>query len=296
VNSTENIFLTRSTDTPVFFADPSLDNKTAGSCDLFLLVEKSAVQLALKERRTGSVLALEVIPGSDKKQSDWKQLLENVSANSRILRSYEFSKVTVGITTQEYTLVPEALFKPGDENVYFRKNFSSSMNLVVKAQFVPSFHLYILFGIDQELEKELNHLFQDPQLFHYTVAFLAGPGINRKADSGKQMWMNIHQNKMDIVILENKKLLLMNSFSWQTNEDVLYYSLYVCEQLELNPEKLLLSITGEIEAGSTLVQLIGNYFRNVNIPNKPSSLTFALTTPELSFHKYALLYNLALCE
>lgn len=296
LNSPENIFITRTSDTPLFFADPSLEANKAGTCDLFILVEKPAIQLALKERRSGNLLAFEVLPVADKKQSGWKEILENTSAHSKLLRSYEFIKVTAGIISPEFTLVPEALFKPGDENIYFRKNFSSSVETIIRAQHVPSFHLYTIFGIENELEKELNHLFQDPQLWHYSQAFLTGIGMKMKADAGKQLWLNIRPEKIDIVVSENKKLLLMNSYSWQTNEDVLYFTLFVCEQLELNPEKFPMSVTGDIEMGSALYQLLNNYVRNISIPEKPSSLSFALAADDLPFHHYAMLYNLALCE
>ena len=95
---------------------------------------------------------------------------------------------------------------------------------------------------------------------------------------------------------ENKKLLLINSFSWQTNEDILYYTLFVCEQLELNPEKFTLTITGEIEKGSVLYQLLSNYVLDINIPLNPSSFSPTLTIGDSPFHHHVILYNLALCE
>ena len=55
-----------------------------------MLVEKPAIQLALKERRSGNILGFEVIPTAAKKQGDWKELLENTSAQSKLLRNFEF--------------------------------------------------------------------------------------------------------------------------------------------------------------------------------------------------------------
>ena len=296
LNSPENIFITRTSETPLFFADRTLEAKTAGTCDLFILIDKQVIQLALKERRSGNLLALEIIPSIDKKLNDWKELLENTSAHSRLLRNYEFLKVTAGIMSPEYTLVPEALFKPGDEITYFEKNYPAVVDTSIHAQHVSSFHLYTIFGIEKELEKEINHLFQDPQLWHYSQAFLSGIGLLMKTDSGKQFCLNIRTNKIDIVVSENKKLLLLNSYSWQTNEDVLYFTLFVCEQLELNPDKFLLTVTGDIEERSALFKLLSKYIRNINIPEQPSSLSNAYPENDLPFHHYAMLYNLTLCE
>ena len=296
VNSTENIFINHTSDTPVFFADSSLGSKTAGTCDLFMLVEQPAIQITLKERRTGQLLAFEVIPLKDKKKTGWKDILENTSTQSKILRNYEFIKVTIGIMSPEYTLVPEALFKPGDEKTYFGKNYPLSEDKIVHVQHIPEFNLYSVFGIEQELEKELNHLFQDPRLWHYSTAFLYGIGMHMNLDAGKQLWLNIRMNKIDIIVSENKKLLLINSYSWQTNEDILYYTLFVCEQLELNPEKIPITVTGEIENRSLLYQLLINYIMDITIPEKPSAFSPSIALDNIPFHHHAILYNLALCE
>jgi hypothetical protein len=295
ISSSENIFQTEKKDDVLFYADHSLEEKTSGTCDLLLIVEKQTVQLALKERRSGRLLAVEIIPGLKKSES-WKQELENVTAHSRLLRNYEFSKVTAGITSQEYTLVPDALFRKGDETMYFRKNFPSRPDSNIHAEFIPSFHLYTVFSVERELEIELNHLFQDPRLWHSSQAILSGLALQTKTDTGKQILLNVHGNCMDIVVTENKKLILMNTFQWQTHEDIIYYTLFICEQLELSPEKIPLTVTGEIDADSPLYTLLYKYLRSVIFPEKPSSLLNIFNDSGLPFHKYATLYSFSLCE
>ncbi len=292
---TENIFQTAQKDESLFYADHSLEAKTSGTCDLLIIVEKEVVQLALKERRSGRLLAVEIMHENEKKD-EWKQELEKVTAHSRLLRNYEFSKAAVCISGNEYTLVPDALFRKGDENIYFRKNFPSSSDISIHAEFVPSFHLYSIFSIDRELERELNHLFQDPKLWHFSQAILTGLSLQMKTDMGHQMLLNIHGNSMDVVVTENKKLILMNSFAWQTNEDVLYYTLFICEQLELNPEKTPLTVTGEIDADSPLYNMLYKYIRNIVFPEKPSSLLNIFNDSGIPFHKYSTLYSFSLCE
>ena len=293
---TENIFLNPAVSSgPAFYADPSLDAKTAGTCDLFMTLEKHSIQLALKERRSGRLLAVEIISGKSN-ENDWKQLLENITANSRMLRNYEFSKVTACITSPEYTLVPESLYKPGDEIIYFRKNYAFLSDKIIRAQQVPSFHLYSIFAVDHELEKELKHLFQDPRIWHISQALLAGIALQMKSETGKPVLLNKRGNQIDLLVSEKKKLLFLNSFVFTTNEDILYNLLFICEQLKINPDKDPLMVTGEIEADSAIYMLLYKYFRTVIFPEKPSSLLNIFTDGGLPFHKYSTLYNFSLCE
>lgn len=290
----ENIFVTDAARN--FFADSALEAKTHGTSDLFLLIEKEKVQLSLKERRTGKMLAFEKVLAQGNKISGWKDLLENTSSQSRILRNYEFSKVTACITSKEYTLVPEALFKNGDEIIYFRKNFSFTPQTIIRSQHVSTLDLHVIFGIDNDLEKEINHLFQDAQIFHHSQAILSDLGMHGIKENGKQIKVNIQSDMIDILVSENKKIILLNSFNWKTQEDILYYTLFVCEQLEINPAHLNLVVTGDIQPDSALMSLLKSYLYDVTIAEKPSSLSSGISDLDFPYNQFALLHNLSLCE
>jgi hypothetical protein len=260
---------------------------------LLILIHKHSVQLGLKERRSGRMLALEVIHSQGKKFEGWRSFLENISATSKILRNHEFRQVYAGLISNHYTLIPEALYRKEDELIYFKKNFTEAFRYNVHCLNNQQNHLYIAYGAEPELEAELNHLFQDPQIWHHSQALLTGFPAS---GSDKQVWLQIHHELMDIVISENRKLLFMNSFQWQTNEDVLYYLLFVCEQLEVNPEKCLLTITGEIIEGSAIYLLLYNHFQTIKFPAKPSSVSSSFANSDFPFHEYALMFNFSLCE
>ena len=293
MNSSENVFVLRNPRDAVFMTDPALDARPI--CDLLLLIHKHCIQLALKERRSGRILALEVIHADVKKFSGWRMFLENVSTSSKILRNYEFRQVYAGLISNEYTLIPEALYKTGDEVIYFKKNFSESFRYNIHCQKNLQNHLYIAFGTEPELETELQHLFQDPQIWHHSQALMAGFAGHSVAQD-KNLWLQIHRETLDIVISENRKLIFVNSFQWQSNEDILYYLLFVCEQIGVNTEKCLLTITGEIIEGSALYIMLFNHFINVQLPSRPNNVSSSFSQDELPFHEYALMYNFSQCE
>ena len=79
-------------------------------------MEPGGIQIALKERKDKLFLALEFFPADPKRvELQWTELLERVYAKSKLLRTYEFSKVIVNVHSPVYTLVPDGLFKKGDE-------------------------------------------------------------------------------------------------------------------------------------------------------------------------------------
>ena len=60
------------------------------------------------------------------------------------------------------------------------------------------------------------------------------------------MFAHLGQNQFEIVVIANNKLLLYNSFTFETKEDFIYYILFAAEQLGLNPETFELVLAGSI--------------------------------------------------
>ena len=78
------------------------------------------------------------------------------------------------------------------------------------------------------------------------------------------MYIDVRINQFSIVVLEDKKLLFSNSFSFETKEDFIYYILFAAEQLELNPNEFPLFFTGNILKDSDLYTITYQYIRHIN--------------------------------
>ncbi len=84
-----------------------------------------------------------------------------------------------------------------------------------------------------------------------------------KNNDEKKMVVSFNQGHFEVVVIQNQKLLLFNSFEYQTPEDFLYYILFTAEQLNMNPENFKLELLGIITKEDALYQLAYKYIRNV---------------------------------
>lgn len=291
-----NVFLP-ATDASLLIIDPSLENKSAGLCDLLVLAEKSSIQLSLLEKKSNRFLALEIFPFNNESENfSWKDHLEFATTKSKILRQYEFSKARICVTSLQYTLVPEALHHPGDEQTYFNLNFKEASDIKVCGSHVSVYDLFVVYGIENDLNKELLHLFQDPKIVHHSEVLLNSVNRLSRNNAGRQLYLNVRQNEIDIVVTEGKQLILLNSFNRNSNEDVLYYTLFVCEQLGIDPEKTPLVLMGEIEKESALFKLLYTYIRKISFCDRSKTLAFSNRFNEIPSQFYHTLFNLPLCE
>ncbi len=61
-----------------------------------------------------------------------------------------------------------------------------------------------------------------------------------KEDASRNFYLNLNLNSIDIVVFEKKKLIFFNNFDTKTEEDVVYYTLFALEQLQIDPQKVLI--------------------------------------------------------
>ncbi|MBP6334826.1 MAG: DUF3822 family protein [Bacteroidia bacterium] len=299
-NSTENIFQTtiKESNSGLLLVDESLETRTAPICELLVAIDPDSIQLALKEKKSNRMLALEVFRLDPKtSEAKWTYNLEQLSRNSHLLRNYEFSKAIVGIFSNTYTLVPDAVFKQGDEEKYLQFNFKNSDNQQkFFSRHINSFHLHTVFGISKELHREIFHLFEEPEMLHLSSALLEAAQLQSRGKKEKALYLNIRKGTIDIIVFEGKKLLLMNTYATPSPDDLLYFTLLVCDQLELDQEAISIRICGEVEKESPAYKLLSQYFRNLQLLQRPSNLPFSYHFDKVPAHHHFSLFSLALCE
>lgn len=281
----------------VLVLDESLQTRSAGLCDLFLTVSESSVRLALKEVGSGKFLALEVHHFENPDAApDWKFRLEQIAASSKLLRSYEFSKPVIGIVNQKYSLVPETLYRNGDDLTYFNFNHGEVPGLEIFNQSSEPFQIRVIWALPSELLREVNHLFENPKIYHFSSVFAEACLLEAKSKKDKSLWLHAQQGLLDICILDGNKLLFMNSFRCPGPEDMLYYTLFALEQLDLDPRQIKTSLFGDVAREAAIYKTFKKYLPELRQGSRPESLKFSYGFREVPEHHHFPLFSLALCE
>ena len=83
----------------------------------------------------------------------------------------------------------------------------------------------------------------------------------------KKMFVQMSKSHFEIIVVQNQKLLLFNTFDYKTPEDLIYYLLFAAEQLSLNPEFFKLELLGSINESDEYFKIAYKYIRNVSLFN-----------------------------
>ena len=180
------------------------------------------------------------------------------------LLSKPYSRVTIIYVNELFTLVPEPLFDEAHLTDYLKFN-----TRLLKTDFVAYDTI-----VDQEIVNvyipytNLNNFFFDQYgsfSYYHGMSVLLETHLNQPAETLPKLVVNVHQASFDLIAIRDGKLVLANSFMYQTKEDFIYYLLFTIEQLELDPETLILQLTGHITKGDPTYELAYTYIREVQV-------------------------------
>jgi len=174
----------------------------------------------------------------------------------------DFNSVTVVHQNNLSVLVPNRFFS--------EKNLASYLNFNIKKLPIDYIAFDAINGIDSKnvyvpYVNINNYLFQNFGEFEYQhhSTILIEKLLNIKGDSEKKMYVNVSKTTLDITIIKNNKLLLFNTFSYDTEEDFIYYILFLAEQLNLDVNEFPLYFTGKISSNTTIYKITYKYIKNV---------------------------------
>jgi hypothetical protein len=162
------------------------------------------------------------------------------------------------------TFVPEPLFDENFLGSYLQYNtkvfktdffaFDEISNYNINAVYIPYVNINNFF-IDQ---------FGSFDYKHASSILVAKLLDASKNNDDKKMIVNFNLGHFEIIVIQNQKLLLFNSFDYQTPEDFIYYLLFVAEQMSMNPESFKLELLGTITKEDEFYAIAYKYIRNVS--------------------------------
>lgn len=114
-------------------------------------------------------------------------------------------------------------------------------------------------------------------------------------DNNEYYWfVHLEYDLAYFFIIRKGKLHFYNAFNWKDKKDLLYYTMAVAKNNSLEPENATLWISGRVEPGDKIHQLLSNYLYEINFFTPTKDLHFHNSKP-LHPHIHTLLLELPAC-
>jgi len=211
---------------------------------------------------------------------DLLEKIEYIFKNNANLQ-LEYNSVLVIHKNNLSTLVPSKYFDANSLKSYLNFNiktlktdflaFDNLSSINAKNVYIP----YVNIN---------NYLFQNFGEFEYRhhQTILIEKLLKLKSTIEKTMFINVSKDSFDMVVLENKKIIFLNSFLYHTKEDFIYYILFTAEQIQLNTALFKLYFMGEIQIESKIYKISYKYIKNIFFLESESSIFKDLEVPKHS--------------
>lgn len=175
------------------------------------------------------------------------------------LLNYKYDKVRIVLYDHPFAVVPESLSEEAlPESFYLYHQFIPD-NLIEQTALKEK--VKILTSLSHRGKAQLDDIFSNYQLQHYQQGFLDYVSNLKNNHTQVTTYINILEEKADILVMHGEELLFSNRFEYHSDEDILFFILSVYEQLELNVENNFLFYSGQIESNDSLHTLIKTYIR-----------------------------------
>ena len=197
----------------------------------------------------------------------------------------EFQEVIILFSNNLFTLVPSDYFIEEEASSYLKFNTKILKTDVVAHDPVSEdlVNVYIPYT-------NINNYFFDKYgefEFRHNVSVLLEAILAKKSDSTTaQVYLDDHSIYYDLVIVKDNKLLLANSFTYDTKEDFIYYLLFTAEQLQINPSEFNLWLLGDISKDSDKFNIAYTYVKNIDFLIPAFNFNSKLEQSE-TFHREA---------
>ncbi len=171
----------------------------------------------------------------------------------------KYQEIQIILDSDKYTIIPNDLFKIKNAADFLGLQHSITPTENTAFNELISWGLVNVFSVSSTLKNALSRLFPTIEIEHHISYFLTNKLIHR---SGTAVYVWLRPKMIDVVVINEGKILLINSYAYATPEDFAYYLLNIYEQLLLSKESVSLKLYNATSKPE-IIALIKQYLSSV---------------------------------
>jgi hypothetical protein len=271
----------------------SFSDQLSGIYDLFIYQNETELSCTVADTRNTDFIAFE----------NW-QSLENLSAleflqsvlqESDLLKNNIYRRVIYCSGFRNGTFIPNALYSAETSKDQLLLSSEINANDEFLIDEVPSLQAKIVYSMPIEVVNLITSQFRNVELHHTANSVASYLLTNRKNANEALVHINILNNYFEVYVTRGNQLFLYNTYNSHSAEEMLYYILFVCEQLHLNPETVDVVVSGKINNEHPFYQLAGTYFKHFGFAERPANFSYTFSKQEIPAHVHFNLFSQLIC-
>lgn len=272
--------------------DPDYGQSQFGRNNISILVNRDGYSFSVADSSQKKILRLAEINLSDENQ----QLQDSSAYEFFDLLNSGFSKKTIVFHPEVFTFIPNEFYNEKNKADWLEFSNSVPEDRKIFVTELKGIKAKIISSLPLSDFSKLNSLAPGAEFIPLTAILINC--FQQLISDKKNDHVLVHKSneKSQIVVFREDKLLLANSYETPNTDDLMYYLVYIIEQLGLVPQSDFLYLSGDlIEDEFTLSKLASFFSKEQLVDSFSSSLDESFINPA-TVAKYFPLIQSLLCE
>lgn len=219
--------------------------------------------------------------------NDLAEGLKKIFAEQKLLNK-NYNKVSISYSMPQSILVPGEFYKPELNSDMLNSIHGDIGEGIIFTDKIGDKNIYTVYRIPSTVHHAVTSRFPLAQ-FSHQYSYL----VKSLPESGNILQAIFYQEKFIAVLVKDGKLQILQTYNYNTAEDITYHLLNICSQFEVSDVKLELS--GMIENDSTLFDEIHKYFLNVSFDDWSNEFAYTISVKEFPSHFFSHQFSIASC-
>jgi len=207
-----------------------------------------------------------------------------------------FQRIDIAIASHKITVAPFAFLEAGiAEELMSAAHFKNDVEEILSEEIANGGAVASIL-IPGYIKQNCETIFAGANL--HCAASVMAKGILRKQPTTnlRQVFINLQSRYFELVVIQGSNLLYLNTFKYAEPSDVLYFVVFVLEQLGLTPTDETITLLGDFSESTAILSQLKLYCASLVYIEKPNELEYGEVLVGTAFHKYFTLLNIPLCE
>ena len=190
------------------------------------------------------------------------------------------------------TLLPAALFDRNQLKSYFKFNHPLRDLDELHFNYLRHVDAYLIFPLYHEIANLYLKSWVNASFYHPVSALVEevlGHG------TGQAVSIHFYSRHFDIIVSDGQKLKFHNCYSYRTEEDMLYFILFVFDKLGLDQGNTQVFLSGFIDKFSGRPSFLRRYLKKISFRNAPSEFQYPPVFDKIQEHYYTSVFKVYHC-
>ncbi|MFC5408553.1 DUF3822 family protein [Larkinella bovis] len=227
--------------------------------------------------------------------------LRSIYQNHPLLQSSYWKKIQVSVNSPSFTLIPTSLYRKEYRAQYLQLMRGNPLSLSEHA--LTYTHqkedFQAVFSIDNALTDWLaaTYPLQQLTIVHQSSALIqATAASDLVLDSSQKLSLNFEDESVTLVFRKAGRFMYCNRFAYKNATDLVYYILYVINELKTEPKELKVILSGEITPFADIFTSLEQFLPNIRFGSTPPNLKLTAAFDEVPEHRYFSLFGNTLID